>query len=693
MAAAYPPPPTSDTSYQLHGVTIADPYRPLEDPDDPATRAWVEAESALTEEFLAAVQSRPAIRDRIASMWDYPKVGVPLERAGRWFQMRNTGLQNQSVLYVSDSPDAEGVVVIDPNTLSEDGTVSLTSLAVSEDGLKVAYALSEDGSDWRTWRVRDVAGGRDDPDVLEWSKFSGAAWTNDNLGFFYGSVEAPVPGAELTGETRAPRICYHRLGTDQGEDRIEFAAPDHPDWFPTADLLPGGRYLVITVTRGTGTETALWVRDLEDPRGELMELTSRFDAQDLMVADTPDGFVVLTDRAAPRGRLVLVRRAGNGTAWAEPSEWEELVAPGPDTLTEAHHYGGRLVCHYLRDATSVIRVHELSGGLVREVDLPGMVSLVPGLSGRVVEGRPDGTTILYQVVSFVESGAVWSHDLDTAETRLVSGSAARFDGDRFVTDQVFVTSDDGTRVPMFVTRSMNQQPDGTARVLLYGYGGFAVALTPSFSVSFAAWLDRGGVLAVANLRGGGEYGKSWHDAGRLERKQNVFDDFAACARWLVSSGWSAPRRTAISGGSNGGLLVGASITQHPELFGAAVAEVGVLDMLRFHLFTIGWAWKSDYGDPDAPEQFEWLRAYSPLHNLAPGTCYPPTLVMTGDHDDRVVPAHSYKFAAALQAAQGCHDPVLLRVSTAAGHGLGKPTAKLVDEATDRLAFLEAALGR
>ena len=570
--------------------------------------------------------------------------------------------------------------------------MSLTALAVSEDGGKVAYALSEAGSDWRTWRVRDVATGEDEPDLLRWSKFSGAAWTYDGHGFFYGAVEQPAPGAELTEETRAPRILYHRLGTDQSVDRVEFAAADHPDWFPAAEVTPGGRYLVVTVARGTGTETALWVRDLTDPAGELVELTAGFEAQDLVVAEIAEGFLVLTDRGAARGRLVLARRRGPGAAWAGPSEWEEVLAETADTLTEAHLYGGRLVCHYLRDARSVIKVHDLTGAPVREVQMPGMVSLVAGLSGRSVEGRSDSPTILYQVVSFVQSGAVWSHDLDSGDSRLVSPSAARFDADGYVTEQVFVTSGDGTRVPVFLTRRAEQQPDGQARVLLYGYGGFSVPLTPTFSVTFAAWLDRGGVLAVANLRGGGEYGKAWHDAGRLDRKQNVFDDFAACARWLADSGWSTPDRIAISGGSNGGLLVGASITQHPELFGAAVAEVAVLDMFRFHLFTIGWAWKSDYGDPEEAEHFEWLRAYSPLHNIAPGACYPPTLVMTGDHDDRVVPAHSYKFAAALQAAQGCDRPVLLRVSTSAGHGLGKPTSKLIDESTDRLAFLEATIG-
>ena len=691
MPDAYPPPPTSGTVYELHGRAVADPFRPLEDPDDPATRAWVEAQNALTGTVLAAVADRRAIRDRVAELWDYPRAGAPLERGGRFFQLRNSGLQNQSVLYVADGLGRSGEVLIDPNAMSPDGTVSLSGLGVSTDGAKVAYATSEAGSDWMTWRVRDVVSGADEADRLEWSKFSGAAWSPDGSGFFYAAVERPEPGAELTAQTRSPRIMYHRLGTDQSDDTVEFDAPDHPDWFPAAEVTPSGRYLVVTVSQGTGTETMVLLRDLHQPGAGLTALTDGFEAKDLVVADDADGLILLTDRSAERGRLVRAGRIGPG--WEPPSRWRELVAEAEQTLTEAHLYGGRLVCHYLEHAHSALRVFGLDGRPVRSVELPGLVSLLPGPSGALVEGRPDGDVVTYQAVSFVQSGAVWAHDLASGEDRLVHPSAAPLDPDLYVTEQVFVRSADGTDVPVFLTRPVSAVPDGGNRVLLYGYGGFSVPVTPAFSVTFAAWLDRGGMLAVANLRGGGEYGRSWHDAGRLARKQNVFDDFAACARWLESSGWSRAGRIAISGASNGGLLVGASITQHPELFGAAVAEVGVHDMLRFHLFTIGWAWKSDYGDPDDPEQFGWLLAYSPLHNVRPGTCYPPTLVMTGDHDDRVVPAHSYKFAAALQVAQGCPNPVLLRVATSAGHGMGKPTAKLIDEAADRLAFLEGNLGR
>ena len=665
----------------LHGEQVADPHRPLEDPDAAATTEWVREENALTEQFLSQVPSRPAIRARIAELWDYPKSGVPFERGGRWFQLRNSGLQAQSVLHVSDAPGGAGRVLIDPNGLSEDGTVSLTGLGVSDDGAMVAWAASTAGSDWMTWRVRATDTGEDMTDVVEWSKFSGAAWSGAaDDGFFYTSIQQPQQGDELTEAVRSARIAFHRLGEPQSTDRVEFEAPDQPDWIPHAGVTEDRRFLVVTVSRGTGTDTHVLVRDLDGP-GPLIPFNPQFEAKDVVVEHLGDGsFLVLTDRKAERGRVV------RATPGQDPESWTEVVAETEDALLDAHVYGGRLVCHYLHHARSVVRVHTLDGGLTGEIPLPGPVSVSD------MSGRPGSPLMHLQVTSFVQSGAIWGHDLDTGVTEVVSESGADFPASEYATEQVFVPSDDGTRVPMFLTRSRRASPRGDAAVLLYGYGGFSIPVTPTFSVTFAAWLDRGGVLAVANLRGGGEYGRAWHEAGRLAMKQNVFDDFAACARWLAESGWSRPDRIAVMGGSNGGLLVGATLTQRPELIGAAVAEVGVMDMLRFHLFTIGWAWKSDYGDPEDPEQFRWLRAYSPLHNIRPGGCYPPTLIMTGDHDDRVVPAHSYKFAAALQQAQGCDRAVLLRVATSGGHGAGKPTAKLMDEAADRLAFLEAALG-
>jgi prolyl oligopeptidase len=685
-AISYPKARRTDVADDHHGETVPDPYRWLEDPDDPATSAWVAAENALTQEFLAAAPSRPAIHARITELWDYPKSGVPCERGSRWFQSRNTGLQSQSVLYVADSVTDEGRILLDPNLLSADGTSAVTELAVNKDGTLVAYAASQAGSDWMTWRVLDVDSGRDLADRVEWSKFSSAAWSGDGSGFYYSGMARPVEGGEYRDETRGLQVRFHRLGTVQADDRPVFSAPEEPDWIPTAEVSDDGRYLVLTINRGTSPENRLLVMDLHAESASFEAVADDFNAKVGYIGNEGPELLLITDEGAERGRVVsaYVGRPGD--------KWSEVIPESDDTLLDVQLCGGKLVCHYLHQAHSVLRVHEISGRLVRQVELPGFVSIVADpLAHGTVSGRPDRSLVHFQAVSFAESGALWSHDVETGETVLVRGSTCKLDPSEFVTEQVFASSGDGTRVPMFVTRPIDSVADGERPVLLYGYGGFGVPITPSFGVTFAAWLDRGGLLAVANLRGGGEFGRRWHDAGRLADKQSVFDDFCACARWMDSSGWSRPGKIAISGGSNGGLLVGACLTQRPELFGAAVADVGVFDMLRFHLFTIGWAWKSDYGDPEDPEQYPWLKAYSPLHNVVDGSCYPPTMILTGDHDDRVVPAHSFKFAATLQAAQGCDHPILLRVEPSAGHGLGKPTGKLIDEATDRLVFMELVL--
>jgi prolyl oligopeptidase len=678
MTGDYPAAPSADVVEIIHGVEVADPYRPLEDPDGPGVADWVERQNALSRQFLDAVPSRPAIRDRIAELWNYPKAGAPFERGGRWFQFRNTGLQSQSVLYVMSTPTDEGRVLIDPNQLSADGTVALTGLGLSGDGSRLAWATSDGGSDWMTWHVRETTTGVDLPDVIEWSKFSGASWAGDR--FYYTAFARPRPGAELTESATAPRVAVHRLGTDQTADEVVFDAAGSEGWIPAASVTDDRRFLVVTITVGTGSETHVLVADLAGG-GELRPLNGEFEAKDVVVDHDGSGaLLVLTDRGAALGRVVRARPG------ERPDQWEEVVPETDDVLQSASLCGRHLVCRYLHHAQSVLRVHPLDGGDPWEIPLATAVTVVE------VSGRPGSDLVHFVTTGFTQSGAVWSHDLGSGATEVVKPSGAAFDANRYVTEQVFVTSADGTQIPLFVTRSATAEPRGDAPVLLYGYGGFDVAVTPTFSVTWASWLDRGAMLAVASLRGGGEYGRFWHDSGRLAHKQNVFDDFAACARWLSSSGWSTPARTAIMGGSNGGLLVGASITQHPELFGAALAEVGVMDMLRFHRWTIGWAWTADYGSPDDPEAFEWLRAYSPLHNIREGACYPPMMIMTGDHDDRVVPAHSYKFAAAMQQAQACDAPILLNVATSGGHGMGKPTEKLIEEAADRLAFLTAAFG-
>ena len=680
--------PRGDQVDDHHGEVVADPYRWLEDTDSPETRAWIQAQNDRTEAFLAAVPGRDAVRARLSELWDYPRSEVPLRAGTAWFQRRNSGLQDQSVLYVMTAPDDEGRVLLDPNLLSGDGTVAVTSLAVTDDGSLLAYAISTAGSDWATWHVREVASGTNRADLVEWSRYGRAAW-RDVSGFYYSATDRPEPGAELTGEVGLLRIFFHALGTPQSQDRLIFEAPEEPEWLPHASVTEDGRFLVISISRGTNPESQLLVLDHARPGLGLRPLVAGFSCKAAVAANIATTFLVVTDDQAERQRLVAI-----DLDHPERASWTEVVPQQSAVLMGARNCGGRLVCHYLQDARSRLSVLELDGAHVRELPLPPIVSLRTGEDDMGIEGHADSSLVHFGLCSFIDSGSLWSHDVSTGETRLLEGPAAPVDADALVSEQFFVTADDGTAVPLFLTRRRDVAPTGDAPALLVGYGGFDIAMTPSFMRSDALFVERGGILAVAVLRGGGEYGRSWHDAGRLANKQRVFDDFCDCARWLASSGWSRPERIAINGGSNGGLLVGACLTQHPELFGAAVPEVGVLDMLRFHKFTIGWAWKSDFGDPDDPEQYRWVRSYSPLHNIKPGVRYPPTLITTGDHDDRVVPGHSFKFAATLQAAQ---DPrtdalVLIRVETSAGHGLGKPTSKAIAEHADILTFLDAVLG-
>jgi prolyl oligopeptidase len=685
---SYPPAPQGGDVDDYHGEQIADPYRWLETTTSPETVSWIKAENELTESFLTAVPARESIREQVTGLWDYPRAGVPFERGGRWFQSRNPGLAAQPTLYVMDQPGKTGRVLLDPNTLSADGTTALSAVSVSDDGTLLAYATSDGGSDWLTWRVRNVTTGEDLADVIEWSKFSGAAWRGDGTGFIYGAMQPTSAGAEYLEANAAQRILQHRIGTPQDADEVVFAAPDEPDWLPYARVTEDGRFLVVTVERAAGDETQVRVRDLHDPEAEWLPLIGDFESVNVVVTSIDTTFYLVTDFGAERKRLVAVDLESPGR-----ESWREVIGESDETLDSAFHYGGQLVCHYLQDAHSVLRVHALDGSYRSSIPLAGIASLSSDRQDRwAISGRATSVLMHLKATSFTESGAIWQHNLATGETQQIEPSSARINPADFVTEQEFVTSADGTRVPVFLTRRRDVLPDGQVRVLLYAYGGFDIAITPSFSPLMAAWVERGGLLVVANLRGGGEYGRAWHEAGRRANKQHVFDDFCACARWLATSGWSRRDRIAITGASNGGLLVGACLTQHPELFGACVPHVGVFDMLRFQKFTIGWAWTGELGSPDDPDEYPWLRAYSPLHNVRPGTRYPATLVLTADHDDRVVPGHSFKFAATLQAAQGGDEPILTRVDTAAGHGPGKPTAKAIAADTDVLAFLEAALG-
>jgi len=678
--SAAPMPERADTVTDYHGEAVADPYRRLEDTDAPETRAFIAAQNERTESFLAAIPERDEIRRRLTELFDYPKLGVPFERGGRWFQLRNPGLADQAMLFVAGGPTEDGEVLLDPNQLSAEGTVAISAIAVTNDGSLCAYALSEAGSDWLTWRVREVSSGVDRDDLVSWSKFSVASFTADGSGFYYNALPRPSASEAYLAESRQPSVMLHRLGTSQLEDEVVFVAPDEPEWLPHAEVSEDGRYLVLTIRRGTFQEAQIHVRDLGQPGSVFRPLLPDFSSTAEVITNRGSLFYLLTEDGADRGRVVAVDLDHPGH-----DAWREVIGERASRLVSVHHVGGRLLCHWLEDAHSALSVHDLEGSPLYEVELPGLVA-VTGIEGRATSDR-----VYFGVTSFIESGALYAHDLATAMTTLVSPSSARLDPSELCTEQVFATSLDGTRVPIFLTHRRDVTHDGSVPTLLYGYGGFQIPVLPSFSAAAALFVERGGLYAVANLRGGGEYGRKWYDDGRLENKQHVFDDFAAAARYLVDCGWTRPARIAINGRSNGGLLVGACLTQHPELFGAAVPEVGVLDLLRFHKFTIGWAWVSDYGSPDDPEQYAVLRRYSPLHNIVPGTAYPPTLVMTGDHDDRVVPGHSLKFAATLQAAQGGDAPILLRVDTSAGHGMGKPTAKIVEERGDVLSFIEWAL--
>ncbi|AGY59634.1 prolyl oligopeptidase family serine peptidase [Gloeobacter kilaueensis] len=659
-----------------HGTLVADPYRWLEDPDSPETREWVAAQNAVTFDFLEAIAGREAIKKRLEQLWDYERYGIPFKEGNRYFLFKNSGLQNQSVLYTATDLESEPAVLLDPNTLSEDGTIALSGLALSDDGLKLAYGTSASGSDWQQWQVRDVETGADLPDVVRWVKFSSAAWSKDGSGFFYSRYDEPDPSALFQEVNYFQKLYFHRLGTDQEQDLLVYERTDQKEWGFQGEVSEDGRYLIITVSQGTDTKNRLFYKDLSDPDAPIVELLPEADAAYAFIANEGPLFWLMSDRDAPRGRVVAIDTT-------KPLALQPVIPESTDTLQGVSLLGERFFAAYLKDARTEIRIFDLSGQFLEAVNLPGIGS-ASGFGGR----RSTGETF-FAFTSFTTPTTIYRYDLASDTSTVLFQPTVDFKPEDFFTEQVFYTSKDGTRVPMFITGKKNAPRDGNNPTYLYGYGGFNVSLTPEFSPSILTWLELGGLYAVPNLRGGGEYGEEWHQAGTVLDKQNVFDDFIAAAEYLISQGYTRSEQLAIGGGSNGGLLVGAVLTQRPELFAAALPAVGVLDMLRFQKFTIGWAWVSDYGSSDDPEQFRALYAYSPLHNLKPGTPYPATLITTADHDDRVVPAHSFKFAAALQAAQSGDAPVLIRIETRAGHGAGKPTSKRIEEAADRWAFLAA----
>ena len=680
--AAYPVTKTVPQVDDYFGTKVADPYRWLEDDNAADTKAWVEAQNAVTFGYLSKIPGREAIKQRLTTLWNFERYGLPRKRGAFYIFTRNDGLQNQAVFYRARTLEAPPELLLDPNALSADGTVAVGGTTFSDDGRYMAYSLSESGSDWIRWKVRDVASGQDLPDEIRWSKFSGAAWLHDGSGFFYSRYDAPKPGEALTGVNKDQKVYFHKIGTPQDADPLVYARPDQPDWGLGADVTDDGKYLLIYQSEGTDPKNRIFVKDLTRPDAKVEPFLDQFDASYSVVGNDGPTFYVLTDQGAPRKRLVAITLGQPG-----PGAWKTLIPEGPkqDVLDDVTMAANQFVATWQIDAQNRLRVYGLDGTLRHEVALPtiGAVSF----AGR--REQPEG---FFAFASFAYPTAIYRLDVASGKSTVFKQPKVAFDPAQYETVQVFYPSKDGTRIPMFLTHKKGLVKDGSNPTYLYGYGGFDISLTPSFSAANLAWMEMGGIFAVANLRGGGEYGKAWHDAGRLENKQNVFDDFIAAAEYLIAQKYTSTPKLAIGGGSNGGLLVGAVMAQRPELFGAAIPAVGVMDMLRFHKFTIGWAWKSDYGSSETKEGFDVLYKYSPLHNLKPGTAYPATMVTTADHDDRVVPAHSFKFAATLQAAHKGPQPVLIRIETKAGHGAGKPTSKQIEEAADRWAFLVANLG-
>ncbi len=667
---------TVDHEDDYHGTKVADPYRWLEDAGDAEVRAWVDAQNASTAAWLGRVPEREPLRARLTELWNYERFGVPRREGGRLFYTRNDGLQDQSTLLVEDRPDVPARLLLDPNTLSKDGTTALVQWEPSDDGRLLAYGLSRAGSDWTEWRVLDVATGKDLPDVLKWSKFSGCSWAKDGSGFWYSRYEAPREGEEYDGVLENQKLSFHRLGEEQESDALVYARPDHPKWGFGATLTEDGRRLVVHVWEGSQPENRIFVKDM--PSGEVRPLLDAGDASWEFVDAEGDELLLQTNKDAPRGRVVAVHAV-------DPSRRRTVVPECEETLQSVTSVAGRLVAVYMKDARSLVRVHRRDGTLEREIPLPGL-GTASGFGG-----HPDDEDCWFVYTDFFTPPAIWRCEPATGRVDPFRTPKLGFDPSAYETEQVFYRSADGTRVPMFLARKRGLPRDGNRPVLLYGYGGFNISLTPWYSVQNMVWMERGGVFAVANLRGGGEYGKAWHQAAVVANRPKAHDDFLAAAEWLCANGWTNPRRLAIHGGSNGGLLVGACLVRRPDLFGAAMPAMGVLDMLRYHRFTIGWAWAADYGTSDDAEQFRTLLGYSPLHNVKAGAPYPPTLILTADTDDRVVPGHSYKFAAALQRAQGGKAPILLRVDVRSGHGMGAPTSMLIARATDQLAFLVEAL--
>lgn len=663
-----------------HGYQISDPYRALENPDAEVTKAWIEEQNQVTFAYLQAIPSREKIKQRLTKLWDYEKYGTPFQEGENYFYFKNDGLQNQSVLYTLPNLNAEPRVLLDPNQLSTDGTVALSGIAISENGQLLAYGLSTAGSDWQEWKVRNIQTGEDLTDHLQWIKFSSASWTNDNQGFFYSRYDQPNQTTKLEDVNYYQKLYYHKIGTPQSDDILIYHRPDQKEWGFAGEVTEDGKYLIISIWLGTDSRNLVFYQDLTNKNTEVVELINQFEADYSFINNDDNWFYFLTDLNSPRGRVIAIDTQNPGS-----KNWLDIITEGTEKLNSVSILNNQFVSVYLQDAYSKIKIFDLQGNFMREVELPGIGSV------RGFSGKRNATETFYGFTSFTTPTTIYRYDLNTGESEVFCQPQVDFNPDDYEIKQVFYESKDGTQIPMFITHKKGIKLDSNNPTYLYGYGGFNISLTPNFSVSLLVWMEMGGVYAVPNLRGGGEYGEKWHQAGMKQKKQNVFDDFIAAAEWLIANNYTQRQKLAIGGGSNGGLLVGACMTQRPDLFAAVLPAVGVMDMLRFHKFTIGWAWVPEYGCSENSQEFATLYAYSPLHNLKPDTAYPATLITTADHDDRVVPAHSFKFAATLQEFHVGDLPVLIRIETKAGHGAGKPTAKIIEEAADKWAFLARVL--
>ena len=682
----YPAARKGDTVDTYGTTTVGDPYRWMEDLNSPELKRWVDAENAVTFRYLDSLPDRDALKKRITELYDYPRVTMPHFEGRHWFYSRNTGLQRQNVVYTRETLSGPETVVIDPNQLSPDGSIALSSFDPAPDGQHYAYGQSEGGSDWSTYYVRELGSNRQLPDVIRLVKFSSIAWTKDGKGFFYGRYPEPPAGKMLEAAVRDKKIYYHRLNTPQADDRLIYERPEEPTLFIDVDIDETGRYVWLVTNKGTSNNNELFVKDLGDPLAPKLDAPVRPLYAGHTAAYDPLGVVngtlyLRTDRAAPNGKVVATP-----IEKPDPPNWTTIVPESRNAIEAAHLIAGKLAVNAMVDVASEVTFYDLDGSRATRIEPPALGTI----SGP--EGRFDRHEVFYSFTSPLHPATVYRFDIATGKSTPFEPPKLRFDPSQYVTERLFATSKDGTRVPMFVTHRKDLKTDGANATMLYGYGGFDIATLPTFRSDVPAFLERGGVWVTANMRGGSEYGEAWHHAGMFEKKQNVFDDFIAAAEYLIEHKYTSPKTLGIMGGSNGGLLVGAVMEQRPELFAVALPAVGVMDMLRYQKFTGGEAWATEYGSSDDPKAFAYLITYSPLQNVRKGTCYPATLITTADHDDRVVPSHSFKFAATLQEAQGCNKPVLIRVETQASHGY-RPTDKRIAELADEWAFALANMGK